>query len=165
MANLVENRSDISIDDNHKVEVILSVMNSARKHVIEWHNRAYTSTTWSISIMVGVGVFCIKQDDLVDFKWIFFVISILSFLVLGQNYLSNIKNALEGNGRVITKCEDALRLNEEKFYLKSGKIFEPSEFGEWVHPEDVDTLIRLHLLVGILVILSVIIFNFNIALA
>lgn len=158
MTNSKISTSNISGNEIRKSEVILSVMNSVRRHVTEWHSRAYTSTTWSIGIMLGIAAYFLKPKSSNNSELALVVIGISSFLFLNQLYLWQAKKALEDNGKVIVKCEIALRLQgrgNEDFYLKEKTFFGSSREGKWVPAKDINYLRVLHGVAGILIVTTI----------
>jgi len=144
--------SKLNIDDDHKVNVIVSIMNSVREQIGQWHSRSYAVASWSIALLLGIVAYWVKENP--GHKEIF-VTAMFLFTVMGQIYLHVSQDAIKKNGRVLVKCESVLRLNEEDTYLGNGKFFEPSPTGEWVIPIELKALRWFHLVVGVIAISAI----------
>jgi hypothetical protein len=141
--------SKLSLSDEDKVHVLISMMASVREHVTDWHNRAYNAAAWSVGLMVAIAAFAINRHQASIFTRLLLAMSVVVFLALGQGYLRRARKAIEGNGRVLIKCEAALQLTEVDSYLNDQRFFDVPSDGEWVHAEDFLVLSWFHLAIGL----------------
>lgn len=146
--------SKLNIESDRKVDVVLSVMNSMREQIGQWHNRSYSVATWSIVVLLGIVAYWFKSGNSADKE--FFVIGMFLFVIMSQIYLHFSQDAIKKNGRVLAKCETVLRLTEQDTYVCNDTFFDPSPTGEWVTPVEIKALRWFHLVVGLIAIAAII---------
>lgn len=148
--------SSINIDDQQKVAIVCSLMRDVRNHIDSWHKQVYTGSIWSVGIFLGAaGYWIVNFNSLLQQK-VPFLIAILLFGLFIQCYLWFCINALNNNGKVLVKCEEALKLNKENHYFLKKSFFETSGDGNWVIPKDciTITILNLFILIFSLVIIA-----------
>ena len=145
--------SALEINNERKVDVVVSVMNSVREQIGQWHSRSYSVATWSIAILLGIVAYWIKSGNAVD--QLFFVAGMFLFTGMGQIYLYFSQDAIKKNGQVLVKCEAVLRLTEHDTYVQNDKFFATSPTGEWVIPVEMKALRWFHLVIGVISISAI----------
>jgi len=79
-------QSNVNLADEKKVDAIVGLLSVVHQHVSHWHAHAYSATTWSIGIILGIGYYWLTTGgDLV--QRCFLVGGTLVFTVLAQIYL------------------------------------------------------------------------------
>ncbi|MCY2996193.1 MAG: hypothetical protein NTY19_51340 [Planctomycetota bacterium] len=148
--------SALTISDDKKVDVILSVMSSVRTHIAEWNSRAYTATSWFVAILLLLPSYMLTAPSSITLTMsdkLILSAGIFVFGVFGQIYLHFAHDALRNNGRALVRCEAVLQLGDPKAYFKTVDFFSLNPKGEWVTAKDIITLRILHFVVLVLSIL------------
>ena len=139
-ASVPKSAIDIS---NKSVDVLLSLMNSAKSNLQEWTERSYKATSWSVGIILTIVSYWILYGHPGTLKARLIIsIGIFFFGSFTQLYLLAAKSAFRGNGDVIVKCEAALKLCEKGSYFKNNYFFGYS--GKWLPSESLSVLRIFH---------------------
>jgi len=147
-------KSTLNINDDKKVDVLVSLVSSLRSDHISWIDRSYKAATWSIGILVSAMSYVILQKpEIATSKIVFVAIGMLFFGLITQLFFCAARNAHHGIGAALSRCEASLRLCETGSYLVETPFFGYS--GKWVPPTHITILQTLHFVVLVLSVLMV----------
>lgn len=133
-------------NDEKKVDVLISLMNTSKFNILSWSERAYKATSWSVGIILAIVGYFILHGNLMPFKGrIIITLGTILFGFMTQLYLSAAKRAHNGNGYVLVKCESALRLCEKGTYFKEQEFFGFS--GQYLPSKSLKVLRMFHIVV------------------
>lgn len=152
-------QSSLNLNDDRKMQIIVSLMSSVREHISEWHGRSYTVTTWSTGILLGITSYWLSRGGSGILERTLFGVGTVLFGTVGQIYLHYSHIALKENGRVLVRCEAALRLTETGTYFADEPFFPPSPSGEWLPARDIITLRYFHAVAGLVAVGSILFFK------
>ena len=151
-ATIPEN--NITLTDDKRADVLISVMNSIRQNILSWTERSYKVTSWSVGILLSVLSFWILYGDPNSLKTRFIIaLGLFIFGSFTQLYLLSALRAFRGNGDALIKCEAALKLCNAGFYSKDKPFFGYS--GQWLSSKSLTVLRLFHVSVLIVTFLSV----------
>jgi len=149
--------SALTISNDKKVELLISIMNELRADHISWIDRSYKAAMWSIGLLVtAMSYVLMEKNNIPENGLIFIVIGMTLFGIVAQLFFCAARNAHHGIGAAIVRCEAGLRLCEAGSYLNDQPFFGYS--GEWIPPTQITILQILHfvvLLLSVLIVASV----------
>jgi hypothetical protein len=147
-------KSALNINDDKKVELLLSLMSSLRTDNTSWIDRTYKSAIWSIGILVTAMSFIFIENSKIPANGIIFIaIGMSLFGLVTQLFFCAARNAHNGIGAALIRCEASLRLCESGSYLTEAPFFGYS--GHWIPPTHITIMQVLHFIVLILSVLMV----------
>lgn len=118
---IFESSIDLKVD--HKVNTLLSLMESFRSQIMAWHDRAYVVATTSFGLLLVITKQWMDNQSKNLIYLAGYIAIIILFSLLTQFYLRVANNAYKGNEEGKIKCEYALKLKEEDFYFHGKRFF------------------------------------------
>ena len=136
--------SNVTVTDEAKVTVILSLLEIFHKNVAEWTTRCFTASTWALSIHYGVVSYFYITPNLTSMPATAIVaIGLLAIGIIHYFYLRAAARAHFGNRLGIAKCEAALALYRSGVYLNKQAFFAFSK--TMLHSHSLKILILFHM--------------------
>lgn len=149
--------SNIDIKDDKKVDVMIALYVSLRSNIVQWNDRAYRATAWSIGLSLAVVMYWITHSSSMPILGRFiFAVGIFMFGSITQRYLLAIRQAHKGTGRVIDRVQATLKLCDKSVYIQDALFFGYS--GKYLAPGSIKSLQFMHCLSFLFCIVVVIIF-------
>lgn len=155
--------SNIKLGDKDKINVLVSLMSTAKAQASEWQNRAYIASTASWALILGVLKLYLEDTRGARPTSLVFIFAIFLFEILTQFYLRFAKRAYDGNEEVVQKCEVVLRLKDNRAYFSKVAFFFPDKnissqegkpkTGAGIKPDDILLLQSAHIIVSVIVVI------------
>jgi hypothetical protein len=139
--------------DDKRIDILLSVYNSARSDIHHWEDRIYQASIFSSGAMISAVGFFLRYNQVLREHRGIFSLAVLTFGMLSAIYLIASMKAYGNNGRLLVKVEVALGFCEIGTYLAGRPFFGYS--GRWVPNRRAVILFILHLLITCLTTIAV----------
>jgi hypothetical protein len=118
--------SIVELDQGHKVDVLITLLNISHTNVVSWTSRAYQAVTWAMGAHFAAVSFLFGRSPIAFLGLDISAFGLLVFALFVQLYLRTAIRAHRGNRATISKCEAALGLYDPGKYFVECGFFEYS---------------------------------------
>lgn len=148
------NLSVLNISDDKKADILVSLGLQVRRNIHQWETRAFTASTWSIGILLGVLVLWVTGDNIPKqgAKTPLFVAVVL-FGAMIQAILYFSRRKFMDNEPVSMAVRDGLRMNETGQYFSDRPFFKSQK--QWGPPWHIIFIEVLHAIIVAVAVIGI----------
>ena len=148
----LQEESPIDLKAEHRVEVLVSLLQSNRQEIREWQKSLFDASLWFNAGILGITAFIHGLNDKPNALLV--IVGIGMACLCGFYFIFShvAKRAIEMSGHDLLKIQRALRLQETGYYLGGEPIY--PDTAKWLPQNYINWLRALNLTVCTLAVLS-----------